>query len=123
MQKKLAKIEDIYSRLYELSKQIAELLEKNLHTELVTYINKKKILLQEANSIIATIDKKQVNTQKLETIAKKYIEQEKINLQKISAIKDDIKKELSQTVKNTKLLNAYKDDKEYIYGNILDFFE
>lgn len=123
MQKKLAKVEDIYSRLYELSKQIAELLEKEIYTELVTYINKKKSLLHEANMIISTIDKDKINTKKLEDIAKKYTQQEKLNLKKISKIKANLKIELNKTTKNSKLLNAYKDDKEYIYGNILDFFE
>lgn len=123
MQKKLAKVEDIYSRLYELSKQIAELLEKEIYTELVTYINKKKSLLHEANMIISTIDKDKINTEKLEDIAKKYTQQEKLNLEKISKIKANLKIELNKTTQNSKLLNAYKDDKEYIYGNILDFFE
>ena len=123
MQKKLAKVEDIYSRLYELSKQIAELLEKEIYTELVTYINKKKSLLHEANMIISTIDKDKINTEKLEDIAQKYTQQEKLNLEKISKIKANLKIELNKTTKNSKLLNAYKDDKEYIYGNILDFFE
>ena len=86
MQKKLAKVEDIYSRLYELSKQIAELLEKEIYTELVTYINKKKSLLHEANMIISTIDKDKINTEKLEDIAQKYTQQEKLNLEKISKI-------------------------------------
>lgn len=123
MQKKLAKVEDLYSRLFELSKQIEELLEKEIHSELVTYINKKKSLLQEANCIIQTIDKNQVDTKNLETIVKKYAQQEKINLEKLSSIKTNLKKELTQTTKNSKLLNAYKDDKEYMYGSILDFFE
>lgn len=123
MQNKLAKVENIYNRLYEISKQIAELLEKELYTELVTYINKKKALLLEANNIITTIDKNQIDTTKIKEIASKYAEQEKLNIQKITSIKSDIKKELAQTTKSSKLLNAYKDDKEYMYGNILDFFE
>ena len=123
MQKKLAKIEDIYGRLYELSKQITELLEKEIYTELVTYFNKKKNLLQEAHQLISEIDKEQVKTQNLEIIAKKYAIQEKLNLEKISKIKNNIKTELAQTTKNSKLLNAYKDDKEYMFGSILDFFE
>lgn len=119
----LEKVESIYSRLYEISLQIGELTAKEMYSELVTYLSKKERLLNEAGSLIQNLQNKDINTDKLKEIAEKYQKQEKENIKALSKVKNEIKKELSQTTKDKKLLNAYGSDKEYVHGSILDFRE
>lgn len=124
MSNKLNKIEDIYESLFEISKQIGELLDRNLYAELVIYFNKKENLLKQSSELIKQLgDVSKINTSKLKHIAQKYAEQEKKNLSKMQNIKDEIKKDISKTNKDKKLLNAYNQNKEHIYGNILEFWE
>jgi hypothetical protein len=96
---------------------------REIYTELVTFLNKKDKLLEEAGLYIEKIQNQTLDTTKLKNIVEKYQAQEKKNLEKLNKIKNEIKLELTQNSKNQKLLKAYGDGEERIYGNILDFRE
>lgn len=121
--RELENLELIYSRLYELSQQIGELIEREIYTELITFIKKKEQLLAQANRLIEKLKGQQFNTDKLSQICKKYKEQEEKNIKALSNVKDNIKSELAQTTKNRKLLSAYGYGQEHVSGNILDYRE
>lgn len=119
----LENLESIYSKLYEISLQIAQLLEKELYTELITYLSKKDRLLGEASLYIEKLKGKDIDTEKLRQICIKYQEQETKNIAALTGVKDEIKKELAKTTKDRKLLGAYGSNKEYVQGSILDYRE
>ena len=121
--RELESLELIYNRLYELSQQIGELIEREIYTELVTFIKKKEQLLLQANSIVEKLKGQQLETDKLSKICKKYKEQEEKNIKALSNIKDSIKSELAKTTKDKKLLSAYGFGQEYVSGNIFDYRE
>lgn len=119
----IEKIEEIYESLYQISLQISELIERELYSELVSYLSKKDQLLSESAEQIEKVKDIEVNTEKLKVIVQKYQEQERKNLIALAQVKDSIKKELSMTAQNSKLVGAYRSNKENIQGNILDFSE
>lgn len=121
--RELESLELMYSRLYELSQQIGELIEREIYTELVTFIKKKEQLLAQANILIEKLQGQQLNTDKLSEICKKYKEQEEKNIKALSTVKDNIKCELAKTTKDRKILSAYGYRQEQVSGNILDYRE
>ena len=124
MHSKLKKVEELYESLYELSKQIGELLDRKLYSDLVLYLAKKDKFLKEASSIIDSLQSlEELDTTKLKDLAQKYADKERENIQVMMSIKDEIKQELSKTNKDKKLLNAYNMVDNSPKGNILDFWE
>ncbi len=113
-------LEMIYNKLYELSVQIGQLIDRKLYTELVTFLAKKDKLLKDAEKIVQKLQGQNFNTENLTEICKKYQNQETINLNSLKLVRDDIKKELTKASKDSKLLNAYASNKEIKQGNILD---
>ncbi len=112
----------IYGQLYELSIQIGQLIERELYTELITYLNKKDQLLSKSNELVLKLKEQSVDLSELEEICRKLDEQEKANINALTLVRDKIKKELNKTSKNTKLVSAYSGA-EAVQGKILDFRE
>lgn len=112
----------IYGQLYELSIQIGQLIERELYTELITYLNKKDQLLSKSNELVLKLKEQSVDLSELEEICRKLDEQEKANINSLTLVRDKIKKELNKTSKNTKLVSAYSGA-EAVQGKILDFRE
>lgn len=117
----LQNLEMTYSRLYELSVQIGQLIDRKLYSELITFMTKKEKLLKDAEELVQKLQNQKVNIEKLTEICTKYQNQEIANIQALTMIRDDIKKELSKASKDSKLLNAYSANKELKQGNILDY--
>lgn len=113
-------LEMIYNKLYELSVQIGQLIDRKLYTELVTFLAKKDKLLKDAEKIVQKLQGQNFNTEKLKEICQKYQNQEIANINSLKLVRDDIKKELTKASKDSKLLNAYASNKEIKQGNILD---
>lgn len=120
MSSDLANLELTYKKIYEISVQIAQLIERQIYTELITFLNKKEQLFKEAGVLIEKVNSKKEDTSKLVEICTKIQKQEQANIIALSSIRDDIKKELSKATKNTKLISAYSNT-EIKQGNILDY--
>lgn len=116
----LDNLELTYKKIYEISVQIAQLIERKIYTELITFLNKKEQLFKEAGKLLEKVNSNGENTSKLEEICTKIQKQEQANIVALTAIRDDIKKELSKASKNTKLISAYSNT-ELKQGNILDY--
>ena len=114
-------LEMIYNRLYELSVQVGQLIDRKLYSELVTYMAKKEKLLKEAEIIVEKIKDTNFVTAKLTEICTKYQQQELANMKALKSIKEEIKKELTKTSKDSKLIQAYSTNKELKQGNLLDY--
>ena len=112
----------VYSQLYELSIQIGQLIDRELYNELITYLNKKDQLLAKSNELVKKLVNDSVDLSELEEICKKIDEQERANINELTLERDQIKKELHKTSKNTKLVSAYSGA-EAVQGKILDFRE
>ncbi len=112
----------VYSQLYELSIQIGQLIDRELYNELITYLNKKDQLLAKSNELVKKLVNDSVDLSELEEICKKIDEQERANINALTLARDQIKKELHKTSKNTKLVSAYSGA-EAVQGKILDFRE
>lgn len=112
----------VYGQLYELSIQIGQLIDRKLYSELVTYLNKKDQLLAQSNELVKKLIDKEVDLSELEEICKKIDEQERANINALTLVRDELKKELNKTSKNTKLVSAYSGA-ESVQGKILDFRE
>ncbi|MBS4759087.1 MAG: hypothetical protein KHX03_00100 [Clostridium sp.] len=109
-----------YNRIYEVSLQIGQLIDRKLYSELVTFMNKKDQLLNEAGVLIEKLREKNEDVQSLTEICTKIQQQEQANIIALTSIRDEIKKELTKASKNTKLISAYSNT-ELKQGNILDY--
>ncbi len=116
----LDNLELTYKKIYEVSVQIAQLIERQIYTELITFLKKKEQLFKEAGVLIEKVNSMKEDTSKLVEICTKIQKQEQANIIALSSIRDDIKKELSKATKNTKLISAYSNT-EIKQGNILDY--
>ena len=116
----LDNLELTYKKIYEVSVQIAQLIERQIYTELITFLKKKEQLFKEAGGLIEKVNSMKEDTSKLVEICTKIQKQEQANIIALSSIRDDIKKELSKATKNTKLISAYSNT-EIKQGNILDY--
>lgn len=114
-------LEMIYNKLYELSVQIGQLIDRKIYSELITYMNRKDKLLKEAEEQISKLKGQEFNSDNLKEICTKYQKQELANIEALKAIKEDLKNELRKTSQSSKLLNAYAQNKELKQGNILDY--
>ena len=112
----------LYGQLYELSIQIGQLIDRELYNELIAYLNKKDQLLAQSNELVKKLVNNSVALSELEEICKKIDEQERANINALTLVRDEIKKELHKTSKNTKLVSAYSGA-EAVQGKILDFRE
>ncbi len=112
----------LYGQLYELSIQIGQLIDRELYNELIAYLNKKDQLLAQSNELVKKLVNNSVDLSELEEICKKIDEQERANINALTLVRDEIKKELHKTSKNTKLVSAYSGA-EAVQGKILDFRE
>ena len=117
----LETLELIYNKLYELSVQIGQLIDRKLYSEIITFMTKKEKLLKEAEVVVQNLQNQELQTEKLVEICKKYQAQEQANIAALTIVRDDIKKELSKASKDAKLLKAYSANQELKQGNILDF--
>ena len=118
----LNKLKILYGQLYELSIQIGQLIDRELYNELIAYLNKKDQLLAQSNELVKKLVNNSVDLSELEEICKKIDEQERANINALTLVRDEIKKELHKTSKNTKLVSAYSGA-EAVQGKILDFRE
>lgn len=114
-------LEMIYNKLYELSVQIGQLIDRKIYSELITFMAKKEKLLKEAEIEVKKLQGQEFKSDKLKEICIKYQNQEMANIEALKTIKEDIKQELTKTAQSSKLLNAYSSNKELKQGNILDY--
>lgn len=115
-------LEVLYKKIYEVSIQIAELIDRKIYTELITFISKKEQLFKDADVLVQKVKDSALDTSSLQDICQKIYKQEQENITALNAIKDDIRQELSKASKNTRIVNAYSNV-ELKQGNILDFIE
>lgn len=120
MSSDLKNLELTYKKIYEVSVQIAQLIDRQIYSELITFINKKEQLFNEAGVLLEKVRAQGLDTDSLIEICTKIQKQEQANIITLTTIKDDIKKELNKTSKNTKLISAYSNT-EFKQGNILDY--
>ena len=109
-----------YKKIYEISIQIAQLIDRQIFTELVTFINKKEALYNEAGILLEKVRAQNLDTSSLVDICTQIHQQEKANIVALNSIKDDLKKELNKTSQNAKIISAYSNS-EFKQGNILDY--
>ena len=120
MSNDLTNLELTYKKIYEVSIQIAQLIDRKIYTELVTYIKKKEQLFLEAGELLEKVKAKNEDTACLVEICTKIQKQEQENIVMLTAVKDDLKKELNKTAQNAKIVSAYSNT-ELKQGNILDY--
>lgn len=115
-------LEVLYKKIYEISVQISQLIERKIYSELITFINKKDQLYKEADLLVEKIKESGEDASLLSDICKKINNQERENITALNSIKDEIRNELKKTSQNNKIANAYSGFKTE-QGNILDFSE
>lgn len=120
MSNELNNLEIVYKQIYEISIQIAQLIDRKIYTELITFIKRKEQLYNEAGALLEKVQNNKENTDSLIEICTKIQNQEKSNIIALNEIRDELKKELNKTSKNTKLISAYSNT-ELKQGNILDY--
>lgn len=120
MSNELNNLEIVYKQIYEVSIQIAQLIDRKIYTELITFIKRKEQLYNEAGALLEKVQNNKENTDSLIEICTKIQNQEKSNIIALNEIRDELKKELNKTSKNTKLISAYSNT-ELKQGNILDY--
>ena len=82
MSKDLDNLELTYKKIAEISCQIAQLVERELYTEIVTYVKKKEQLLKEAQVLVDRIKNTKEDASRLKELCLKINNQEKENIKK-----------------------------------------
>lgn len=118
----LSNLEIVYKKLYEVSSQIAQLIERELYNDLIGYIDKKDQLLSESSQILKKITESGENADHLQELCLKIQEQELANIKSLSVVRDKIKEELQANSTNRKFVNAYSSSTPS-NGSILDCSE
>lgn len=118
----LDNLEITYKAYYEITLQIGDLIARELYQELEPYINKRNQILKKAERLVEKIKTKNEDASRLSELYEKIKSQEAKNVEALTALKSNIKLQLSDTSKNVKLLNAYSHAGEK-QGNILDYKE
>ena len=118
----LDNLEITYKAYYEITLQIGDLIARELYQELEPYINKRNQILKKAERLVEKIKTKNEDASRLSELYEKIKSQEAKNVEALTALKSNIKLQLSDTSKNVKLLNAYSPAGEK-QGNILDYKE
>ena len=124
----LDNLEMTYKKIYEVSVQIAQLIDRQIYTELVTFMSKKEQLFKEAGNLIEKVKAKNEDTSRLVEICTKIQKQEQENIVALSMVRDEIKSrtkknrevQIGKTAKSSKLISAYSNA-ELKQGNILDY--
>lgn len=118
----LSNLEIVYKKLYEVSLQITQLIERELYNDLIGYIDKKDQLLNESSQILKKVTDAGENADHLQELCLKIQKQELANIKSLSAVRDKIKEELQTNSNNKKFVNAYSSSTPS-NGSILDCSE
>ena len=119
----LNNLEIIYKKLYEISMQIAQLIERELYSDLLGFIERKDQLLQESAKLLDKVRAHRESTDHLHELFRKFTEQEKNNIEALSKVRDKVEAELHKISADKKIVSAYFSPEENHQGNILDFRE
>lgn len=119
----LNNLEITYRKLYEISTQIAQLIERELYSDLLGFIERKDQLLQESAKLLDKVRAHKESTDHLHELFRKFAEQEKSNIEALSKIRDKVEDELHKISADKKIVSAYVAPEENHQGNILDFRE
>ncbi len=119
----LKNLEITYKKLYEISVQIGQLIERELYSDLLGFIERKDQLLAESAELLDKANAHRENTAHLHELFTKFAEQEKLNIEALSRIRDKIEDELHKISADKKIVGAYAAPEEKHQGNILDFRE
>lgn len=119
----LNNLEITYKKLLELSTQIGQLIERELYSDMLNFIERKDQLLSESAELLNKISVNKENTEHLHTLFTKFTEQEKENIEALTKVRDKIEEELHKISADKKIVNAYTSSEENHQGNILDFRE
>lgn len=115
----LEKLNAVYGQIYEISIMIGQLIDRKQCFNLDNFIDTKEDLYLEAELLLKKIGTN-ADFSRFVDLCSKIKEQEAMNLTLLNGFKDEIKKEMNQTNKKTKLVNAYSNV-ETKQGNLLDF--
>ena len=115
------KLNLIYGQIYELSIMIGQLIDRNQLGGLDNFIDVKEGLYIEAEVILKDLGENADLSDFVE-ICDKIREQESMNINLLTSLRDDVQKEINNANKKSKLINAYSSV-ETKQGNLLDFRE
>lgn len=113
------KLNTIYGQIYEISIMIGQLIDRKQCFNLENFLEAKEELYNEAEELLKKIGK-DADFSEFVDICSKIKEQESMNISALSLYRDEIKKEMRDTNKKSKLISAYSNV-ETKQGNLLDF--
>lgn len=119
MSTNLNNLEITYNKLYEISCQIGQLIERELYNDLIIYIDRKDKLLNDADTLVKKITETSENADRLDELCAKIQTQELSNIENMSKVRAEIKQKLHETTNSKKFVNAYSATSA-TSGNILD---
>ena len=115
------KLNLVYGQIYELSIMIGQLIDRKQLNGLDNFLDVKEGLYDEAEVILKELGENADLSDFVE-ICDKIREQESMNINLLTSMRDDVQKEINNANKKSKLINAYSNV-ETKQGNLLDFRE
>lgn len=115
----IEKLNTVYGQIYEISIMIGQLIDRKQCFNLENFLDAKEELYKEAEELLKKIGK-DADFSEFVDICSKIKEQESMNISALSLYRDEIKKEMRDTNKKSKLISAYSNV-ETKQGNLLDF--
>ena len=115
------KLNLVYGQIYELSIMIGQLIDRKQLNGLDNFLDVKEGLYDEAEVILKELSENADLSDFVE-ICDKIREQESMNINLLTSMRDDVQKEMNNANKKSKLINAYSNV-ETKQGNLLDFRE
>lgn len=113
------KLNDLYNQIYEVAIMIGQLIDRRQHNGMDNILNVKENLYKEAEAILIKLGEN-VDLSRFVPICEKIREQEAININMLTNISNELKKQIDTANKKSKIVNAYSNT-ELKQGNLLDF--
>lgn len=120
-QENFEKLNILYGQIYEMSIVIGQLIDRKQINDIDNFLEMKENLFKEVEEILKNIGENADMSEFVE-ICTKIREQEALNINFLSVLGQEIKKEINKTNKKSKVVNAYSNV-ETKQGNLLDFRE
>ena len=113
------KLGDLYNQIYEVAIMIGQLIDRRQHNGLDNILDVKENLYKEAQAILLKLGE-DVDLSRFVPVCEKIREQEAMNINMLTGISAELKKQIDAANKKSKIVNAYSNT-ELKQGNLLDF--
>lgn len=111
----------ICEKVYNISLEIADLIEKKAYEEVLPIVSRRDNLSVQLGQMLKSVPNQDELPEDIKELILNIKNKEEKNLEQLVTIKQDLRKQLDQTTKSSKLISAYSN--EIIGSSLIDIKE